>query len=51
MTLKDCIGFSEGEHPSNISPICNVRERNPIRELISSVYYQHESLVLTNKKL
>ena len=49
MTLKDCIVFSESKHPPIIIPICYVRERNPIRELISTVYDQHKSLVPTNR--
>ena len=49
MTLKDCIIFSESEGPPIISPIHYVQERNPIHELISTVYEQHKSLVSTNK--
>ena len=41
MNIKDCIGFSESGNPSIISPIRYVQERNPIRELISTVYDQH----------
>ena len=51
MALKDCIRFSESEHPYIISPIDYVQERNTICELISTVYDQHQSLVLNNKKL
>ena len=49
MTLKDCIGFSESENPYRMSPIRYVRERRLIRKLISMVYNQQNSLVLTNK--
>ena len=50
ITLKDCIRFSESKHPSIISPINYVWERNTISELISTVYNQHKSLVSTNNK-
>ena len=49
MTLKDFIRFIENKHPSIISPISYVRERNHILELISMVYDQDEILVLPNK--
>ena len=42
--------FSKREHPSIISPIRYVRELHPIRELISTVYDQQKSLVLTEQK-
>ena len=38
LTLKYCIGFSEREHPSILSQMRCVRERNNIREVISTVY-------------
>ena len=40
MTLKDCIGFSENEHPYMIIPTRSVWERHPINALISTVYGQ-----------
>ena len=50
MTLKYYIGFSESEKIYlSKTPIRYIQDRHPNRKLLSTVYFQKKSLVLTNK--